>query len=194
MGALLALLVAGAPRVAAAAPPDTLAPPGRVVPVLPDTAGRAAKPHAGWSEQPRFVMMRSALVPGWGQAHNHAWLKAVGVAAAESYLISALVNDDRVLNDLQDEINSIPDSLASFRTDPIQRYNARVEKYVGRQWMLAGVLAYALVDAYVDAHFRNFDLEFRHDPALPEGASADPGATTSAVRSGTTRLALRWHF
>ena len=32
-----------------------------------------------------------------------------------------------------------------------------------------------LVDAYVDANFRGFDVEFRNDPALPAGASISIG-------------------
>jgi hypothetical protein len=38
-----------------------------------------------------------------------------------------------------------------------------------------------VIDAYVDAHFRRFDIDFQFDPALPGGAPA-PGA----------RLSLRW--
>ena len=76
------------------------------------------------------------------------------------------------------------------------RYNARLDTYVGRQWMLGGVLAYALVDAYVDAHFRDFDIEFRHDPALPEQLPAEPAAPKGggSARGERLSLALRWHF
>ena len=63
-------------------------------------------------------------------------------------------------------------------------YNTQVNAQVARLWLLGGVLAYAMVDAYVDAHFRNFKLEFEHDPALPGGKPA----------SGRTRLFLRWTF
>jgi hypothetical protein len=55
---------------------------------------------------------------------------------------------------------------------------------VARQWLLAGVIVYALLDAYVDAHFRGFDIEFETDPALPEDAPAAMGA----------RAGLRWSF
>jgi hypothetical protein len=63
-------------------------------------------------------------------------------------------------------------------------YNTLVNAQVARLWLLGGVLAYAMVDAYVDAHFRNFKLEFEYDPALPGGKPA----------SGRTRLFLRWAF
>jgi hypothetical protein len=63
-------------------------------------------------------------------------------------------------------------------------YNALLNGQVGRLWLLGGVLVYALVDAYVDAHFRNFKIEFERDPALPGGLPP----------SGQTRLSLRWSF
>ena len=39
----------------------------------------------------------------------------------------------------------------------------------------ATTLVYSLVDAYVDAHFRNFKIEFETDPAL-EGRQPNTGA------------------
>jgi len=42
--------------------------------------------------------------------------------------------------------------------------------------VLAGVrAAAALLDAYIDAHFRGFKLEFKSDPALPRGSSPGSG-------------------
>jgi hypothetical protein len=61
-------------------------------------------------------------------------------------------------------------------------YNDRLDRQIGEAWLLGGVLVYALMDAYVDAHFRDFKVEFQHDPALPGG------------RPGGTRLFLRWTF
>ena len=54
------------------------------------------------------------------------------------------------------------------------------------------MIAYALVDAYVDAHFRGFDVEFRNDPALPAGTS--PNAPAGGGGGPGVRLALRWDF
>jgi hypothetical protein len=63
-------------------------------------------------------------------------------------------------------------------------YNALLNGQVSRLWLLGGVLVYALVDSYVDAHFRNFRIEFQHDPALPGGLPP----------TGRNRLFLRWTF
>ena len=78
----------------------------------------------------------------------------------------------------------------------VNRYNARLDTYVSRQWLFAGVVVYALLDAYVDANFRNFDIEFRTDPALPDGAPPDPARPSPGRSRGVSpaRIALRWTF
>lgn len=196
---LAVLLACAGPGRAAAqspAPADSAARSGPVA-AAPDTAGRAAGRRPSWTAQPRVVMFRSLLVPGWGQFYNHAWLKAAAVAGGEGWLIAAIVHDKRVLSDLEADVRAAQAAFDEVGyAAAVNRYNARLETYVGRQWLLGGVLAYALVDAYVDAHFRNFDLEFRHDPALPDDLPADPEAPTKgrAARTGGTRVALRWHF
>jgi hypothetical protein len=176
---------AGARRAAAAA-------------AAADTAGarRKAPGPSPWHEQPRVVMLRSLVFPGWGQAHNGAWLKAAGVAGAEGWLGVALLQDRRDLERLLAEANALQGVDEASYVAAANRYNARLNTFVGRQWLLGGVLTYALVDAYVDAHFRNFDIEFRHDPALPDDLPADPDTPKKggSARGGGTRVALRWHF
>ena len=63
-------------------------------------------------------------------------------------------------------------------------YNSRLNGYVTRQWLVAAVVSYALIDAYIDAHFRNFKLEFENDPALPQDLQG----------RGKMRASLRWSF
>jgi hypothetical protein len=173
--------VADSARVIVVPAPDAesagVAPPAAPV--------RRSRPARGILDQPRWVMLRSLAVPGWGQAHNGAWVKAVLVAGTEGLLISRLVDDNRVLRDLEDEATAARlrgDDEAEDRAT--NAYNARLDEYVARQWLLGGAVAYALVDAYVDAHFRDFDLDFEYDPALPGGAPGGPGG----------RLSLRWRF
>lgn len=146
-----------------------------------------------WHRQPRFVMARSLIVPGWGQVHNRAWFKAGLVAGGEVWLFSLITADQRELDRLLGEIDVARAGNDQAReVELVNLYNARLDRRLGRQWLLGGVLAYALVDAYVDAHFRGFELEFKNDPALPAGrlpASEGGGAPRPGVR-----LALRWDF
>lgn len=171
--------------------------------VVPSVAGAASarrdstQHRRAWHEQPRVVMARSLLVPGWGQFHNHAWFKAAAVAAGEGVLVSRVVQDQADLRDWRarvDEATQAEDAEGYAKA--ASEYNATLDRLVGHQWLLGGVIAYALVDAYVDAHFRDFDIEFRTDPALPDGI---PPSDARPARSASSRLpgmraALRWHF
>lgn len=162
------------------------------------TAGRdSTQRQRAWHEQPRFVMARSLVVPGWGQFHNRAWFKAAAVAAGEGVLVSRIARDQSDLKDWRARVDQAArDEDAEGYAKAASEYNAALDRLVGHQWLLGGVIAYALVDAYVDAHFRDFDIEFRTDPALPDGippSDARP-ARSAASRLPGMRAALRWHF
>ena len=202
------LLCAGAPRSARAQvppvppPQDSLAAPapaepdssaileiGGAIPRPPKmthadsvSAAEAAAPPR-WSDEPRWVMMRSLLIPGWGQFHNRSYTKAVVIAGIEGWLIVNIVQDKHDLNGLEQAVHD-----AEAGGDPVEAqnavdaYNEALNRYQGRTWLLAGVIVYSMIDAYVDAHFRNFGVEFKLD--------SGPGA----AMPGTQRLALRWTF
>ena len=137
----------------------------------------------GRFDAPRWVMLRSAVIPGWGQLHNRSWIKALGVAAGEAAFGVGLVRDERELKRLSrlaDAAQAANDEQAFDAA--ITAYNARLVESTNRRWFLGGLLAYAMVDAYVDAHFANFNVEF--DTAPPASGSSDSGA----------RLRLGWSF
>ena len=194
--ALTLCLLSG--RAGAQALPDSLPQLPGIEVVNSDNARAVKQAHAdsikslGWSAQPRFVMARSLLIPGWGQAYNRAWFKAGAVAAGEVWLGVTLVDDQRKLDDLQAQLDQAQqDNEAQRYAELANEYNQQLDQRVAHQWLLAAVVTYALVDAYVDAHFRGFELEFKHDPALPD---APTPATPSGGGGGVTRLGLRWHF
>jgi hypothetical protein len=193
LAVLLAIAAAGvageAPAAAAGAPAAAdsaraAAPAAAAFGTRADSsrARLAAAPERAF-DAPGWVMMRSLAVPGWGQLHNGSWLKAVVVAGAEAALAAGIASDLRALDRLDAEVQTARGSAdADAENAAVMAYNARLDRMVSRQWLLGGVVAYALLDAYVDAHFRNFRLEFEHDPALPGGRP--PGA----------RLFARWTF
>jgi uncharacterized protein DUF5683 len=188
---------AAAPRVARAAVADSLATPaarpvdvvgGAPAPVRADSARQTP-----WHEQPRFVMARSLLVPGWGQLHNRAWFKAIVVAGLEAFLVTRVVRQQSDLDQLLSELDAARARQDLSGYDALaNEYNALLAERLGNEWKLGGVIAYAMVDAYVDAHFRGFDVEFRNDPALPAGTS--PAGSQSGGGGAGLRLSLRWDF
>jgi len=161
-------------------------PPAAPTPGRPfGTARTVGLKPASRFETPRWVMLRSLAIPGWGQVHNHAWIKAALVAAGEGALGYNLYHDWKDLDRLQLAVDAARQANdAQAELDAVTAYNDRQASFVARQWLLGGVVLYAMVDAYVDAHFRNFDVEFKHDPALPEG----PPSRLQL------RAAYRWSF
>jgi hypothetical protein len=186
---------------------------------------RRSRPEVPTLDQPRWVMLRSLVAPGWGQLHNQSWIKGALVAGADGYLRVQWFKDERRLNDLNrdaiakqaDFEAAVADTAAAgaaYRAalaggDPQEiaaaeaalqaaqirmraasdvynqaasLYNALLDASTNRRWLMAGVILYALLDAYVDAHFRTFAVDFSVDPAL--GGSRLPGM----------RMALRWSF
>jgi Family of unknown function (DUF5683) len=119
---------------------------------------------------PFWVMMRSVVVPGWGQAYNHAWWKAAAIAGTESYLIARLVSDHNKLSDLNTQIEAGDPN----DEDLINQYNSVLNNYSANQWWLGLTVVYSMLDAYIDAHFRNFKVEFGDDEARPKGGSTKP--------------------
>jgi len=122
----------GTPRVQAA---DTLA------------AGREAKKP--FFKSPTGIMFRSLLIPGWGQATNHAWVKAVLVACAETALAVSVIQDTH-------ELQTLDSSTPQYAT--IYDHRQR------NTWWLGGVVFLSMVDAYVDAHLKGFDVQLGPEP------------------------------
>jgi hypothetical protein len=183
--------------------PQGIVPPATPPPASGGAAGEtkatetrvpAANPLSGF-DAPHWVMLRSLVVPGWGQLHNGSWIKALGVATGEGILIARIIDDNQALNDLNAQIDAArANGDANAEAVAIEAYNSRLNDLNSRAWLLGGVVAYALLDAYIDAHFRNFDIEFKRDPALPGGVPPPPGKKSGLMTAGETRLALRWSF
>ena len=155
----------------------------------PVAIGRDAAPVATAKvsrfSTPRWVMLRSLVVPGWGQAHNGAWFKAAAVAGAEVSFATRVLNDQRELNRLAENVaRARASDDIELEEAAVAAYNDRLDASFARQYLLGAVVVYALVDAYVDAHFRHFKVEFETDPALPEGMPEEVGV----------RVGWEWNF
>jgi len=164
-----AALLAAAPavRAQAVAPSDSAA---WRVPI----AGVAAAPADSTRRGPRpfFVMMRSAIVPGWGQVYNRQPLKAVLVVAGEGLLTYKIFHELRLQNQAIDRqsaaLEDSPEYVAALLDEQRHR-NLKIDWI----WWAAAAHLLQMADAYVDAHFRNFNAEFGTDETR-EGAIGAP--------------------
>ncbi len=125
--------------------------------------------------RPSSAMLRSALLPGWGQLYTGHPFKAAWVAAAGATFVTLTVRADARVGDLAARRSSTPDPAdrSALEAD-IEAW--RVER---RRWLVwsATLWIYAVVDAYVDAQLHDFDAEeprFRLSLGAPGPGSRTP--------------------
>ncbi|HEU5311004.1 MAG TPA: DUF5683 domain-containing protein [Candidatus Eisenbacteria bacterium] len=158
-----------------AAPPDTagaiapvpVTPPPESQPAPPDTTKRRASPFK--------VMLRSTVLPGWGQMYNGKPLKAAVIVAGEGYLVYKALDELSKENDAVDRMEQVPIDSPEWiaaQDDKEKHYNLKIN-YI---WWAAVVHLLQMADAYVDAHLRDFnaDLGPLPGPGLAHAASSGP--------------------
>ena len=141
--------------VPAVAPPDTSAPTVQA-PARRDTVRTPLRSLRRREETKRpvvwWVTVRSGILPGWGQLANGKPVKAAILAGVYSgWAVGALMAES-ARKDLEERLNG--------GTDPdliIPELNAAVDRRNFRIWMMGATMIYAMLDAYVDAHFRGYD-------------------------------------
>jgi hypothetical protein len=106
-------------------------------------------------------MVRSLLVPGWGQWYNGKRWKAALAFGAEVGLAANAVVQNQYLQRAEDPVT---------REYHLSNRNTS-------NWFLAVVVLLSMLDAYVDAHFSDFDES-------PELANWPPPAPEGSARCG----------
>lgn len=166
----LALLFLASLSVTAQSTPDSISSPPRIkerVPVIAEPVVELGLPEV---KEPRIYVPRKALmwaiIPGGGQVYNRRWWKVPLVFSAFSGVVAVLdfnqSNYERFRDayDLQlagqeHEFSSLgysDDALRSLRNN----FNkSRQTNY----FMLLAVYLLQGVEAYVDTHLRNFDID-----------------------------------
>lgn len=93
-------------------------------------------------KSPTGAVIRSTLVPGWGQMYNGKWLKALIVVGTEAGLAgNAMLMNSRMLN--------------SNTPDEREFYQYHRGTFV---WWFVGIYLLNILDAYVDAQLFEFDV------------------------------------
>jgi hypothetical protein len=97
------------------------------------------------SKSPTGALLRSLVIPGWGQLYNEQYLKAAIAFGIETSLALS----------------------ASYQNDQVHRYEKKGESDAAKFyrndrnrliWWLAGFALFSMGDAYVDAHLFNYDI------------------------------------
>jgi len=134
-----------------------------------------------WFSAPRGQMLRSVLIPGWGQWSNGHKVKAAGVALGESYFIYRAIDEGREEDELRARARKEPD-----RAD---EWNRAADRSAAHRrdftwWSVFAVLL-SMGDAYVDAVLGPIDDEFE-----PQGVELREGGGRRSSEARKARLSI----
>ena len=154
----------------------------------PTEGVEAATPQPDASSQgtfdaPTWVALRSLVIPGWGQAKNGMWWKAILVAGIEGAMFERLYFEDRMVHEYRDKQREYP-GQADFYERKEDRHKSHRRDFI---WWTSLFVLLSMGDAFVDAHLQSFDVTLDGVPAPVEGA--DTHAQGLSIRLG---VGWRW--
>ena len=119
-------------------------------------------------KSPRGAMIRSLVVPGWGQFYNGKWFKGIVVIGTEVGIVANAYYLD----------NKLDQSTTEYEQE-FYRDNRNLS-----YWWLGAAILLSMLDAYVDAHLYDFDESENltlnlHDTTVGNHTSFSGGRTIS---------------
>ena len=129
---------------------------------------------------PTIALLKSVVVPGWGQISNGKYIKAGVVIALETTLIGTYIHYKNKTEDARDAFESAPleDKSRLFR-----EFDGAKDQRNRFAWFCATMIFISMFDAYVDAHLANF-------PRKEETLSFNIGPTPEE----TIKVSLAYKF
>jgi len=106
-------------------------------------------------KSPTGALLRSALLPGWGQFYNQEPLKGVILGTVELGLLAWLVREHIVAEDARQAY------LVSGDPADESRYETHKQRRIDLIWYTSAAWLYGMFDAYVDAYLFSFQSENR---------------------------------
>lgn len=119
---------------------------------------------------PRSALIRSAIIPGWGQLYVKKPLKAVMYISLEAYHIYRVVEYNSIyqyVKDTKESVgvvvwNSLSEAEKKEQVKAVTGYDLSLNTWRPREkrnkyaWWCFGIYIIGMLDAYVDAHLYNF--------------------------------------
>jgi hypothetical protein len=113
------------------------------------------------SHSPTGALLRSLVIPGWGQLYNDKYIKAGLIAGLESFLIYQTAYYWDKASTYEDLYTSDTNSVTRF--DKFLQYDRYRDLRNQHIWFLGITVVFSIFDAYVDAHLKNFDVDITPD-------------------------------
>jgi hypothetical protein len=104
-------------------------------------------------KSPWGAVLRSAVLPGFGQFYNESYWKIPVIWGAGALLISGWVYNNNLYKDNKDLFISTGQSLYQYRRDFYRNQRDNFTIYLAVLYILN------MLDAYVDAHLYDFTVE-----------------------------------
>ncbi|HEY6436991.1 MAG TPA: DUF5683 domain-containing protein [Ignavibacteriaceae bacterium] len=104
-------------------------------------------------KSPWGAVLRSAVLPGFGQFYNESYWKIPVIWGAGALLISGWVYNNNLYNDNKDLYTNTGQSLYQYRRDFYRNQRDNFTIYLAVLYILN------MLDAYVDAHLYDFTVE-----------------------------------
>ncbi len=111
-------------------------------------------------KSPTGAMLRSALIPGWGQIYNKSYWKVPIIWAFASYFVYGWVQNNNLYKTYRDKyLASLPSGVYVYKRYRDLYHDRRdlFAIYLGLTYLLN------IVDAYVDAELFDFDFQFNNN-------------------------------
>lgn len=119
-------------------------------------------------KSPTGAMLRSALIPGWGQFYNESYWKIPVFWGISGWFIYLWIDRNNLYNDYKDlyqqslsESSSYSSTYKDYR-DFYRDARDQYAIYLGLTYFLN------IIDAYVDAHLFDFDVGINQYTQKPE--------------------------
>lgn len=120
---------------------------------------------------PTITLVKSMVVPGWGQITNRRYLKAAIAIGLETWFIYGVAYEWTKMNDALDRLRTDSTDFQAFPD-----YNFHRGNRADYLWSLGITVFVSMFDAYVDAHLRPYD-----DDTIPD-VQPPPGVAVVLVR------------
>lgn len=121
---------------------------------------------------PRGAMLRSLIIPGWGQYYNQQKTKAVILAGLQLGCAAGIVIADHRAYQNYDRANEA--ETETIKQHYREQYDDNLEWKSFFKWWLILLTLYSVGDAYVEAHLSGFDIHtFDHPVAVSMTPSSE---------------------
>lgn len=120
-----------------------------------DTTTANIQQPPGRKVKPTMVLLRSAIVPGWGQFYNKQYIKATIFAGGEWYLIYGIAQDWKQTDHYSKTFKSATD--LGIKGTEFHLYTKYRDRRNLKMWIMAATMFYSMFDAYVDAQLSDFN-------------------------------------